>query len=142
MAKKRVRRSKARPVKKVKTARRVLPPVSKAFYVADVLATIAVFFLILNAALIFIFADKIVSIALTYGGISTDKATWLLLGTSWLFLALFTYMINRYVRYTAHRASMWFLLLIGIAALPAGRLESAVLIIVSAAIYLMKGKSK
>lgn len=138
MAKKRVR-SKARPAR---TVRKALPPISKAFYVADILATIAVFFLILNAALVFIFADKIVSIAMTYGGISTEKSTWLLLGTSWLFLALFTYMINRYVKYTAHKASMWFLLLLGIATLPAGRLESAVLIIVSAVIYLMNSKRK
>ncbi len=129
MAKKRMKR----------TTRRAAPKSApkKAFRVADILVTIAIAFTLINAVLILFYADRAVEAAANLG-LQTTTMNWQYLGVSWLFLALIAYITNRITRTSMYRHTMWGLLLVGILLGVTGRIESAVLIVIAALIYILK----
>ena len=104
---------------------------------ADVLVVIAACFLVINAAIVFIFPNMLVKTAMSFG-VETTNGNWMLLGSAWLFLAFFAYLANRMVKVTMKKANMWALLLVGLLVLLSGRLESALLIIISSILYMKK----
>ena len=136
MAKKRMKRSVRKAVPKSH-------PKFRALRIADILVSIAIAFTLVNAVLVLFYADKAVEAAANLG-YQTTVATWQLLGVSWIFLSLFAYIANRITRVSMHRPTMWGLLIIGVVlGIISWRLPpmvSAVLIIISALVYISKSR--
>lgn len=127
--------------------RRTLPQSSyhlRSLRIADTLVIIAIAFTLINAILILAFPDSAVTQSLNKYGSVTDRATWQLLGVAWIFLSLFAYIANRITKVIMHKPTMWGLLLIGIllgfASWGFPPLVSALLIVVSALIYISKSR--
>lgn len=141
MAKKRrIKKRKKTLLAKTRIAAKKLPQHQKlkgALAIADTLVLISIFFLLINALLVFIFPTKPVE-ALAALGIQTTVVNWIALGVAWVFLAGLAYVSNRMVKTFRDRHQMWGLLIISILTAVTLRFESAALIFIAAVIYLAK----
>lgn len=128
--------------KKVRTSRKTaVPRLKGALRVADVFVGIAIFFMLFNAALAFIYTPVILQKAADLG-VEMTAGNWYALGAAWILLAIFVYGSNKLVKKKLDKHQMWGLLVLGILTGMTFRLVSAALIVIAAIIYLVKAKKR
>ena len=128
--------------KKSKSSRKTSAPKLKgALRVADVFVGIAIFFMLLNAALAFIYTPGIVQKAAEIG-VEVTAGNLYAFGAAWILLAIFVYGSNNLVKKRFDKHQMWGLLVLGILTGITLRFVSAALIIIAAIIYIVKAKKR
>lgn len=108
---------------------------------ANVLALLAVLFLVLNSISLIFLKDTVIR-ALKDTGVVISQSELALLGLLWILMAFFAWSINRTVKEKQSKVSMWELFILSIICILSGRLESGVLLLIASVIYLVKAKKK
>jgi len=131
MAKKRAARRERSPVKKATTA----PVKSKKGKVAFVLMAISAVLLLVNGILLVI-ARKWLAAMLGTVGYSIPVASLLTYGIIWIVLGILLWVTTVRIRKENAKSEKWLLLALSIIVMISGRLESGVLALIAALLYL------
>ena len=104
---------------------------------AFVLAFIAVAILLLNGLLVIFMRSKLASLLADYTGKVINAGTLLTYGIIWLALAVLVWITAQRIEKTQIKSEKWLLLALGVITIfPGGRVESGILVLISALLYL------
>jgi len=103
---------------------------------AFVLAFIAVVILLVNGLLVSFMSKKLSSLLALYTGNVINASAMLTYGIIWIVLAAFIWMTMHRIEKLQLKSEKWLLLALAVITFIAGRLESGVLVLISAIIYL------
>ena len=103
---------------------------------AFVLAFIAVVILLVNGLLVSFMSKKLSSLIALYTGNVINASAMLTYGIIWIVLAAFIWMTMHRIEKLQLKSEKWLLLVFAVITFLAGRLESGILVLISAIIYL------